>query len=82
MSEAQFDPQEWLTTAEAAQLVGCSKHNLTRAHRDGIIVAVPRGNMLFFRRDDILAYIAEIKALGSRKHVPRIYRQPATDRIR
>ena len=81
MNERRFDPQEWLTTAEAAELVGCTKQNLTQAHRNGILNPIPRGNMLFFHRDEILAYIAEIKALGKRKHVPRIYRQPAIDRI-
>jgi len=81
MSEQQFDPQEWLTTAEAAALVGCTTHNLTRAARSGGIQAIKRGKMLFFQRNDILEYIQEIESLGKDKHIPKIYRVPQEDRI-
>ena len=81
MSEQRFDPQEWITTAEAADLVGCTTHNLTRAVRSGGLNAIKRGRMLFFQRDEILEYIQEIEALGKDKHIPKIYRRPQKDRI-
>jgi len=79
MSEQQFDPQEWLTSAEAAAMVGCTTRNITRAANAGTISAIRRGHMRFFLRDDILEYIQEIKVLGKSKHVPRIYREDKKD---
>ena len=81
MSEQQFDPQEWLTTAEAAALVGCTARNITRAASAGTINAIRRGHMRFFLRDDILEYIQEIQVLGKSKHAPRIYREDKKDRL-
>jgi len=79
MSETQFDPQEWLTTTEAAALAGCTTRNLTRAVKAGSLDAVERSRMLFFQRDDILEYIQRMKALGPAKHVPKIYQKARLD---
>lgn len=78
MSEQTFDPTEWITTAEAAKIAQCTTHNLTRAARSGVLDAIKRGNMLFFRRNEILDYIQRMKELGADKHTPKVHRK---DRI-
>jgi excisionase family DNA binding protein len=75
MSEARFDPQEWLTTAEAAAITGYSRENFVKAKERGLLEAVKRGRMLFFRATDITAYVERMKAEGPQKYTPKIYRQ-------
>lgn len=77
MSEQQFDPlnqKEWLTSTEAATLTGYSIDAFSKAAKRGALHGVKRGNARFFRRDDILAYVALMNALGTKKHTPKRYR--------
>jgi excisionase family DNA binding protein len=46
------DPQEWLTTAEVAELHGIGTKAVTRAIREGRLPATPRGHAYFIRRAD------------------------------
>lgn len=66
-----FDPNEWITTQEAAELTGYTRHNLTRAARTGTLNPVARGNMLFFRRNEVLEYSQRMQTLGRKKHITR-----------
>jgi hypothetical protein len=65
MSEQRFGPQDWITSAEAATLTGYS--------RDTFIKATRRGNMFFYRREEIIEYVSKMRELGTRKHTPKIY---------
>jgi len=71
MSEQPFNPMEWITTREAAELTGYTTRNLTRAANAGILSHIKRGNMLFFQKSEILEYLTEMKDLGKAKHSPK-----------
>lgn len=73
MSEQQFDPQEWITSAEAAALTGYSRDTFVKATKRGDIDSTKRGNMLFYRREEIIKYVAKMRELGTRKHIPKIF---------
>lgn len=75
MSEQPFNPVEWITTREAAEMTGYTRHNLTRAARSGALNSIMRGNMRFFKKSDILEYVEQMKALGKAKHIPKIYQK-------
>jgi len=74
MSEIPFDPSEWITSAEAAALTGYHRDAFPKAARRGSLRSTKRGNMLFYLRADILAYIQQMQALGPQKHTPKAYR--------
>lgn len=72
--EETFTPGEWITTSEAAELTGYSIPNIHRAKQSGRLKAIKRGNMLFFRREEILEYAREMRALGKMKFMPKSLR--------
>ncbi len=71
-------PDELITTLEAAELTGYTIHNIHKARQRGALTAVKRGNMLFFRRKDVLEYARRMRRLGKEKYTPKSYRTPDT----
>lgn len=76
MSEA-FDPNEWITSREAAELTGYTSRNLTRAANAGSLRPIKRGNMLFFQKSEILRYMQEMSSLGRKKHTTKKHKKKA-----
>lgn len=74
MSEQEFTPREWLSSKEAADLTGYSRHAFIKAKDRGLISSIKIGNMLFYKRADILEYVERMKVLGPQKHDPRRHR--------
>jgi len=66
-----FNPTEWVTTAEAAELTGYSPVTLRQFVREGRINGRKRGRDWFLDRKSVLAYAEEMKRLGTAKHDPR-----------
>ena len=65
-----FDPNQWLTTSEAAALTG-----YTRAHIRGLLLSeritgVKRGRDWLVDRESLLDHKRRMDALGSKKHSP------------
>jgi excisionase family DNA binding protein len=65
-----FNPIEWITTAEAAELIEYNVAHIRRLVREGHVVGAKRGRDWFLSKADILAYAEEMKRLGSAKHDP------------
>ena len=72
-----FNPTEWITTKEAAELTGYSAVTLRQFAREGRIKGYKWGRDWFLEKDSVLAYVEEMKRLGPAKHDPR--RQKAYD---
>lgn len=72
-----FDPVEWITTQEAAELTGYSKDYFRKAILRGILKGVKRGRDWFLSRAEVLAYAEEMRRLGPAKHSPK--RRPKID---
>lgn len=73
-SELEFDPTNqttWLSGVEAAELIGRSPATITKAIKNGDIVPIRRGRMLFIKKEDILKYKEKMDLLGNSKHDPR-----------
>lgn len=68
-----FNPAEWITTREAAELAGYTKSGIVKAARKGYIDFVKMGNMMFYKKKHILAYIQQMKKLGSQRFTPHIH---------
>jgi len=66
-----FNPTEWITTKEAAELTGYSPVTLRQFVREGRINGRKRGRDWFLDRKSVLAYVEEMKRLGTAKHDPR-----------
>jgi excisionase family DNA binding protein len=77
INPGEFNPNEWITTQEAAEITGYTTRNLTKMAKRGNIEAVKRGNMLFFRTNDIIRYAQLMQAMGKTKHTPKSKRQKA-----
>lgn len=73
MSNQQTNPDvtEWITTAEAAELTGYSSVTLRQFVREGRLQGRKRGRDWFLDRESVLAYVGEMKRLGTAKHDPR-----------
>ena len=69
MSES-FNPTEWITTSEAAQLTGYTARYFRKALVGGRLRGVKRGRDWFLRREEVLAYAEEMRQLGPEKHDP------------
>jgi len=69
MSE-DFNPTEWITTQEAAQVVGCTSRNILKAIAKGRLKGVKRGGAYFLTRKEVVAYAEEMRRLGPQKHDP------------
>lgn len=65
-----FDPVEWITTQEAAELTGYTTDYFRKAIRRGLVKATKRGRDWFLVKESVLAYYQEMQRLGSAKHNP------------
>lgn len=75
INPSEFNPSEWITSKEAQELTGYARNTILDAARRGDISSVRRGNMLFYRREEVVKYLNAMKSLGSQKHVPKIHRK-------
>jgi len=66
-----FNPTEWITTKEAAELTGYSSVTLRQFAREGRIKGRKWGRDWFLEKTSVLAYVEEMKRLGPAKHDPR-----------
>ena len=66
-----FNPTEWITTAEAAELAGYTPSYIRKAIGRGVLHAKKRGRDWFLKKTDVLAYAKRMEQLGSQKHSPR-----------
>ena len=65
-----FNPTEWITTKEAAELIEYDVSHVRRLVRDGLVKGIKRGRDWFLSKADVLAYAEEMKRLGPAKHDP------------
>ena len=65
-----FNPTEWITTKEAAELTGYSDARFRQLAARGVIVARKRGRDWFLDKASVLAWAEEMKRLGPQKHNP------------
>ncbi len=66
-----FNPMEWITTKEAAELTGCHVKHIRRLVKEGKITGTKRGGRDWWvDKASVKAYIAEMKRLGPAKHNP------------
>jgi excisionase family DNA binding protein len=65
-----FNPTEWITTAEAAELTGYTSSYLRKAISRGRLQGLKRGGAWFMRKEQVLNYLEEMKQLGTAKHDP------------
>lgn len=65
-----FDPIEWITTSEAAELTGYTSGYFRKAISRGLICGKKRGRDWFLNKAEVLAYKAKMDALGDSKHNP------------
>jgi len=66
-----FDPTEWITTKEAAELTGYHVVHIRRLAKAGRIRGIKRGRDWWVERESVQAYVEEMERLGSAKHDPR-----------
>lgn len=67
---SDFDPAQWITTQEAAELTGYHPVHIRRLIRHGLLVGIKRGRDWFLDRAAVLAYLEEMQRLGPAKHNP------------
>lgn len=65
-----FDPLEWITTNEAAELTGYASVTWRLFARQGKVKSLKRGRDWFLCKADVLAYHEEMQRLGAEKHNP------------
>jgi len=65
-----FNPTEWITTKEAAELTGYSVDYLRRIMRKGRVEARKWVNTWMINKASLLAYKREMDCLGRSKHDP------------
>jgi len=70
MTAEDFNPTEWITTKEAADLTGYTASYLRKAISRGLLPAEKRGRDWFLRKADVIAYAEKMKQLGPSKHDP------------
>jgi len=63
-----FNPQEWITTTEAAKLTGYKPVTVRLLARKRRIKGEKRGRDWFLDKKDVLAYAQEMQLLGTAKH--------------
>lgn len=74
-----FNPTEWITTAEAAELTGYNIQYVRRLIAKGRVTAEKWGRDWFVEKASLLAYAEEMSRLGSAKHDP--WRKGARRRV-
>ncbi len=67
---SDFDPVQWITTQEAAELTGYASVTLRLFARQGKVKSMKRGRDWFLNRADVLAYVENMRRLGDTKHNP------------
>jgi len=67
---SDFDPVEWITTNEAADLTGYASAYLRQLILLGRLPARKRGRDWFLCKADVIAYHEEMQRLGADKHNP------------
>lgn len=65
-----FNPTEWVTTTEAAELTGYTPANFRKAIKRGRLPGQKIGRDWLLRRDDVLTYVERMQELGRSKHDP------------
>jgi excisionase family DNA binding protein len=65
-----FNPIEWITTQEAAELTGYTSSYIRKAINRGLLTAQKRGRDWFLSKNEVLAYAEKMKELGPTKHDP------------
>jgi excisionase family DNA binding protein len=63
-----FDPVEWITTNEAAELTGYDTSRFRQLAKRGVIQAIKRGRDWFFSKTEVVAYHEEMQRLGAEKN--------------
>lgn len=66
-----FNPLDWITTNEAAELTGYTSSYFRKAIRRGVLKGVKRGGIWFLDKDEVQAYHEQMQRLGAAKHDPR-----------
>ncbi len=66
-----FNPTEWITTKEAAELTGYTTSYIRKAISRGLLGGQKLGRDWVLRKDEVLGYAEKMKALGPSKHAPR-----------
>lgn len=65
-----FNPTEWITTKEAAELTGYADAYIRQLIGRRRLQAKKRGRDWFLSKADVLAYAEEMKRLGPSKYDP------------
>lgn len=65
-----FNMDDWLTTGQAAKLVGYSRIGIQTAIRRGLIPSVMYSGRRYLYRTHVLLYAQHMKDLGPSKHDP------------
>ena len=65
-----FNPTEWLTTAEAAELTGYNVRYLRQLVNQDRVRAIKRAGVFFLDMSSLTDYADEMKRLGPSKHDP------------
>ena len=65
-----FDPTEWITTAEAAELTGYSPHYVRRLMRNDRVMAKKWGNSWMINKRSLLSYKQRMNELGRARYNP------------
>lgn len=60
-------PEEWISTAESAQISGYHPNHIRRLIRSGEIHARKWGSALMVSRESVLAYLAKMETQGHRR---------------
>jgi excisionase family DNA binding protein len=66
-----FNPTEWITTKEAAELTGYHTVHVRRLLREGRVEGKKFGRDWMISRESIQEYKDQMKELGPSKHDPR-----------
>ena len=65
-----FNPTEWITTKEAAELTGYHAVHIRRLLREERVEGKKFGRDWLVDQESLLSYADEMKRLGSAKHSP------------
>jgi excisionase family DNA binding protein len=66
-----FNPTEWITTTQAAELMGYDYAHVRLLLRQGKLQGMKMGRDWFIKKESALAYAKEMEKLGTAKHDPR-----------
>jgi excisionase family DNA binding protein len=66
-----LDPAEWITTKQAATLMGYDYAHIRYLLRKGKIQEMKMGRDWLVKRESALMYAKEMQELGTAKHDPR-----------